>query len=1776
MTAEASPEVSFLAGGGDMGALMRAHDWASTPLGRPDAWPQSLRTTVSTCLNCAFPILVWWGPDLVKIYNDAYTQILGSKHPHALGRPGRDVWPEIWDVIGPMLDTVLTRGEPTRAEDLLLPLERHGYAEECYFSFSYSPIHDESGAVGGVFCPVIETTDRVIGERRLRLLGDLAQSAAGPASPEDFARAAMTCMANGGLRDFVFAALYLQDNTEPLRPIGTAGIPEGTNPALFDGAAWQVDDVIATGTSRILNNLRTRFAALADGAWALFPERALILPLDAGTGRRLGALVVGLSFHRPLEELRDFAELAAGQIASGLAKARAYEEERRRAEALAELDRAKTVFFSNVSHEFRTPLTLMLGPIEEILAKPEADLAADIRETLDRAHRSTLRLQKLVDSMLDFSRIEAGRMDAAYVPTDIAQMTAELASSYESLTERAGLRLTIACEPLPSPVYLDRDMWEKVVFNLLSNAFKFTLAGEIRVMTGLSADGCAAEVTVADTGIGIPAEALPRLFERFYRVEETRGRSIEGSGIGLAMVRELVQLHGGTIRVASVPGEGSSFVVSIPLGSDHLATARLGADQLGPVQVGPAYRPAGHLAAAHPPRHTPGHPPEHPPEHPPGSRVVEDTRTSRSGRRSAMFLSEAERWLPLEPVTNSEQADAAPASRHPGFQAASSRSVNAGHVLVADDNADMRGYIERLLANAGFSVQAVADGQSALDAALRRAPDLVLTDVMMPRLDGFALLSALRGDPRTAHLPVVLLSARAGDDARIEGLQAGADDYLVKPFNARELVARVEGNIRLARQRWRADRKVLAQKGILERIATAAPLDEILQEIVRFVEQELPGAQCAIMTLSDDGTRIASVRAAGLAAAYCQTLTGSPLTASVVGPCGLAARTGRAVAVGNTGAETGFPDEWRHLMRRHGIRAILSTPVLAGRGAVVGLLELLFLEPADPLTASPVAADPELTDIATKLIAIAIERHSADATLREREERLRLIIDSAREYAIITTDPQGRITSWNAGAERLLGYAAEEVLGQPTDIFFTPEDRASRVPQRELEQALQQGRAGNERWHIRKDGTRFFASGVTLPLADGPERGLLAIFRDRTQERQLEEEVQRRNAELRAVLEAVPVAVWFTHDDQAQYADGNRVAAELLRLAPGANASETPAGGMRPAHRSFRGGAEADPRDLPLQRAVRGESVWNDLVQVRMADGRMRDLICSAVPLFDPSGRVIGAVCTGTDVTEQIATERKLRELTETLEQRVVEAIAERNILADVVEGTDALIQVIDMDYRWLAINRACADEIERTFGLRPRVGESMLDLFAGRPSSLAALRALWDRALSGDEFTEIVELGDLGAGARFYEAKFNALRDPDGAQTGAYHFVHEVTERVESQVRLAEAQAQLHEMQKLETIGQLSGGIAHDFNNLLTPIVAGLDLLRARHQKDERSVRLISAAMQSAERARVLVGRLLSFARRQNLEARPVSIPDLVSGMRDLIARSLGPQIAITLDLPDQSLTAEVDPNQLELALLNLCVNARDAMPDGGKLLITSHRAEVAGGTVASLAPGSYIRLSVTDTGSGMDKETLRRAVEPFYTTKDVGRGTGLGLSTVHGLALQSGGALVLDSTPGIGTTATIYLPVTTAPAAAESPAEVAASGPVSPLSILLVDDEELVRTGVSDILEDLGHHVVTAASAAAALDYLRRLPGIDLLITDYMMPSMTGLALIQEARQLRPDIPALLLTGYASVDGNGAHDVPRLAKPLRESELSAAIWAALNARREAAGTQASAGLSK
>jgi signal transduction histidine kinase len=730
-------------GGGETGELIRSIDWSRTTVGAMAGWPASLRTALSMMLGSRFPMFLWWGPSLVNFYNDGYIPVLGQRHPAAMGARAPQVWSEIWDVVGPQAEIVMRQGEATWNDRQLLVMERNGFVEETYFSWSYSPAHDESGNVAGVFCACTEDTRRVLGERRLRTLRELAADALAAQSVHQACERAAQAMA-GNRYDVPFALIYLQDGG------GRASLAASMG---YDGAPPRVDmrEMLAAGEWPLPSA-----GIVAPGApWPEPVTRALVVPIaQAGSESPAGVLVAAISPRLALDqEYREFLDLVGGQLARAISDANAFEAERRRAQTLEELDRAKTAFFSNISHEFRTPLTLMLGPLEDLLAGP--DLGPDARETLSAVQRNAGRLLKLVNTLLDFARIEAGRVQAVYEPTDLAGFTAALASTFRSACQRAGLALDVTCPPLSEPAYVDPEMWEKIVLNLVSNAFKFTLRGGIAVSVREAPESF--ELEVSDTGAGIPAAELPRMFERFHRIEGVQGRSHEGSGIGLALVHELVKAHGGSIRVASEPGRGSAFTVAIPKGRAHLPSDRVGG------------------------------------------------RGNASPSRARAYVDEALSWLP-----GAEQP-AAPA-----------HAADTPRVLVADDNADLRAYAARLLGE-HYRVEAVADGEAALAAARRQRPEIVVADVMMPRMDGFALLHALRSDPSLAGVPVVLLSARAGEEAVLEGLERGADDYLVKPFSARELLVRVGALLHAAAARREAEQKLrTADRAKDEFLATLA------------------------------------------------------------------------------------------------------------------------------------------------------------------------------------------------------------------------------------------------------------------------------------------------------------------------------------------------------------------------------------------------------------------------------------------------------------------------------------------------------------------------------------------------------------------------------------------------------------------------------------------------------------------------------------------------------------------------------------------------------------------------------------------------------------------------------------------------------------------------------------------------------------------------------------------------------------------------------------------
>jgi PAS domain S-box-containing protein len=1266
----------FLAGGGEMGALIRATDWTRTPIGPIESWSPTLRMMVSFLLANRFPLLLWWGSEYVSIYNDAYRPILGAKHPRAMGQPVRDCWSEIWDVLKPLIDTPFSGGPATWMEDLELEINRHGFVEETHFTVAYSPAPDEMApsGIGGVLATVHEITEKIIGERRVVALRDLSARTTEAKSAEDACSMAAAVLESHA-REVPFALLYLTNSDgRSARLTGSAGVEpeEAVSPstiALDTGGAsavWPLEEVIRTGELVVVEDLGNRFNGVPPGPWSDPPRCGVVVPIRSTKADHLaGFLVAGVSTRLRLDNFyRTFFELIAAQIATSIANARAYEEERRRAEALAEIDRAKTIFFSNISHEFRTPLTLILGSLEDLLAKQPARLTRDFYELGATAHRNSLRLLKLVNTLLDFSRIEAGRAEACYEQTDLGPLTAELVSNFQSVCEKAQLSLEVDCPSLDEPIYVDREMWEKIVLNLVSNAFKYTHTGGIRVT--LRRDGNQVALSISDTGIGISENEIPRLFERFHRIEGAGGRTHEGTGIGLALVQELTKLHQGSIDVISTIGLGTTFTVRLPFGTDHLPPAQMGG---GRTQI-------------------------------------------PSSTRADAFVNEALRWLP----------DSAEGAHDLPVLSPQIAGEERPRILVADDNADMREYLRRLLA-ARYDVTSVSDGKEALFTAARVHPDLVLTDVMMPSLDGFALLRQMRADPSLQDIPVIVLSARAGEEAKIEGLRMGADDYIVKPFNGRELLARVSSILDLTQARRREAEK-------------------LRQEV------------------------------------------------------------------------------------------------------------------------------------------------------HELNARYRLMVDAVTDYAIFMLDPDGIVTSWNAGARRFKGYDDAEIIGQHFSRFYTAEDQAARLPAKALATARREGKFEGEGWRVRKNGERFWAQVVV------------------------------------------------------------------------------------------------------------------------------------------------------------------------------------------------------------------------------------------------------------------------------------DAVRGPDGELIGFAKITRDITERREAQQALENARERVLQAQKMEAIGQLTGGIAHDFNNLLTAVLGSLELLQRRIPKElPQLMRLVNNAMRGAQRGAALTQRMLAFARRQELNFEPVDIPALVRGMTELLERSIGPTITIETRFPLGLARVSADPNQLEMALVNLVVNARDAMPMGGTIVVSARLATVARGQISDLEAGEYVCLSVVDTGEGMDEETLARAMDPFFTTKEPGKGTGLGLPMVHGLAKQSGGRLFLKSRKGEGTTAELWLLTAKGrtAGAAGVVAEPDKEAETRSLSVVVVDDDSLVLTNMAAMLEDLGHRVFEAGSGRQALEILHRESRIDLVITDHVMPQMTGLQLIQQIRAEWPAVRVILATGYAELPRDAAPNLPKLAKPFFQRDLLQAVNSAVHSGRSA-----------
>jgi PAS domain S-box-containing protein len=728
-------------GNGEVASRIRAVDWSQTRLGPIAHWPSSLRTVLRVMMSSRYAMWLGWGPDLHFFYNDTYAQqTLGIKHPDALGKPAREVWREVWPIVESRAADAFA-GHATWDSGLLLLLERSGYVEETYHTFSYSPTPGDSGEIAGMLCVVSEDTNRVISERHLTLLSDLGARVGSARTALDvFAALQQTLTLH--THDFPFSLTYTfaPDSSHATLVCSTPDRAQQASPtslSLTDLARrW---DVAALEGLQDLHVVPVPPGDWPQGPWPRPPSHALVVPIiPQGVTQAIGVFIAGLNPHRPIDDVTtSLARLFVGHLSAALSSAHAYELERRKAESLAELDRAKTAFFSNVSHEFRTPLTLMLGPTSDLLEEEFGSLTGEQRHQLELIHRNGLRLQKLVNTLLEFSRLDAGHIKPVFDPVDFGGVTQELASTFAPAVKRAGLDFEVDCFT-GERVLLARELWERIVLNLLSNALKFTFEGKIRIATWVTTDSIVLQVE--DTGIGIADDDQQHVFERFRRVEGVRSRTHEGSGIGLALIQGLVKLHGGRIDVRSTVGTGSTFTVTLP---KLLATTSA-----------------------------------------PESLIPLSCSLPKS------FTEEALLWLasptsPLEPIEKNVRDGKVPLE------------PNAKRILLVEDNADMRDYVLGHLERY-WQVITAEDGTQALALAQHSPPDLIVTDVMMPGLDGFQLLKALRSLENTRSIPVLMLSARSNAEFRVEGLSAGADDYIGKPFAASELVVRIQRHLELA------------------------------------------------------------------------------------------------------------------------------------------------------------------------------------------------------------------------------------------------------------------------------------------------------------------------------------------------------------------------------------------------------------------------------------------------------------------------------------------------------------------------------------------------------------------------------------------------------------------------------------------------------------------------------------------------------------------------------------------------------------------------------------------------------------------------------------------------------------------------------------------------------------------------------------------------------------------------------------------------------------------
>ncbi len=1490
-----------------MGERIRNFDWASTPLGPPENWEQSLKTCVRIMLSSSQPIWIGWGPQLTKLYNDPYKSIVGGKHPAALGKPASVVWSDIWHDIEPMLNKVMIEDEGTYVENQLLIMERNDYPEETYYTFSYTPIPGDKGGTGGMICANTDDTSRILNERSLQVLRDLGKLSFKDNEPADiYVKTANVLRENN--KDFPFALFYEVDERELVaRAVAWAGdkdeywaLPMQVNIDPANDENRNITAAVLTGEV-VLSQNSGRRPDVPMGFWDIPPRQFLHIPLRIANSRLPAAvLTVGLNPYRKYDkEYQQFIRLLSDQLALVLNNMQALNEERKRAEALAEIDQAKTLFFNNISHEFRTPLTLILGPIEELLGR-SPEFAPETMQALETTHRNALRLLKLVNTLLDFSRIESGRHRAQFAPTRLDTLTANLAGNFRSVMEKGGLEFEVETTPFDQPVFVDADLWEKIVFNLLSNAFKFTLAGKVTLT--LRQEKNSAVLQVHDTGSGIPAAELPKLFTRFHRIHTTAGRTYEGSGIGLSMIRELVRMHGGSIRAESIEGRGSTFTVEIPLGNAHLPKEQVFSDAEALTVI------------------------------------------------SEIYISEAESLLEAsEP-------------EHAG------EDLHKPRVLVVDDNPDMRDHIESILSRQ-YNVVTASNGVEALEAARRRTPDLVLSDIMMPVMDGIQVLARLRENPKFNTIPIILLSARAGEEARIEGIDTGADDYLVKPFSSRELLARIQAQLKMAQARSHAERQI---RNLFNQAPAAINIFRGPKHLVELANPKM-------LELWDKTA---------------EEVMNRPLIEALPE---LAGQGFDKILDGvlETGQRVVQPETIVQLLRGGKLADIfvkvIYEPLYDEAGAVVGIMTV-----ADDIT----------------------EAVLTRKAIEESQNRLAVALDAGQMGTFDFYPLTGKLI-WSEKTRELFGISPDAPVTYETFIqAIHPDDReAARLISQNALQGINNGEYENEYRTIGPDGRIRWvrAKGRAEFDGDGNPTRFSGITQDITSRKAYEQSLAESEARFRSIADQSPMIVFMTEaDDSASVSYFNQMWLQFT----GQDEDDALGHGWH---------GIVHPDDIPKVSQIYKQAYENrisyilDAIRLKRYDGQYRWYMFKSNPRLAKNGEFLGYLGVGIEIHDQkiaadtiMESESRFRMLAEKLPHMVWVANA---------RGEEEFVSG-----QWESYTGIKGSGLGDVSGMI-HPDDAMAFRSAWDRSMQTGLNLRVDvRFRNGDGQYRWHSV--IGEPVRDSEG---TLTKWVGVIADIHHertFSQKLEQVVE--MRTNELMVKNDDLEKmnreLESFAYIS---SHDLQEPLRKIqtFASRIMDREYDSLSETGRSYFQRMQDAALRMQTLIEDLLAYSRTTN-EDRKIERADL-NVVLDEICEEFGEEIAAkgARITAGKLGSAMIIPFQFRQLLHNLFVNslkfARADVP--AEITVTSETIDGNPAIHPKLIPGRpYTHLRVSDNGIGFEPEYGEKIFEVFQRLhgRDKYSGTGIGLAIVKKIIDNHGGYIAATGRPNQGATFDIYLP--------------------------------------------------------------------------------------------------------------------------------------------------------